>query len=248
MEWRVMNLGKISLATALAMNDATIEAVRDGSVPPTISILRITPSAVSLGTFQSVSTDINADRCRELGIDIVRRQSGGGAVFDDANGEVQYAVVAPDDMFPNDILDGYRVVCGWVIDGLLGIGIKADFVPLNDIAVNGKKISGNAQTRKDGVFSQHGTVLYKVDFKTMFSVLNVSKEKISDKAIKSAEERVMGISSISGVSIDELGLAVLKGLTNGKQYRMGKLVKSEAQRAQSLYNNFYKSDRWTFKR
>jgi lipoate-protein ligase A len=71
-------------------------------------------------------------------------------------------------------------VCGWVISGLNTIGLDAQFVPINDIVVDGKKVSGNAQTRKEGVLLQHGTVLYETDVKTMFSVLNVSAEKISD--------------------------------------------------------------------
>src|SRR5208337_106311 len=94
---------------------------------------------------------------------------------------------------PKGIRESYKFICEWIVSGLGTIGINADFVPINDIAVDGRKISGNAQTRKEGVLLQHGTVLYDVDVRKMFSVLNVSAEKISDKMIKSAEERVTSV-------------------------------------------------------
>ncbi len=92
---------------------------------------------------------------------------------------------------PDDIIKSYELICGGIVDALRVLGMpKAVFRPVNDIDVNGKKISGNAQTRRWGVVVQHGTVLVDTDIRTMFTVLKVSKEKISDKLIKSVEERV----------------------------------------------------------
>jgi lipoate---protein ligase len=249
MEWRVIDLGHVDCYALLSINDAIFEGVRDKRSPPTIFISMLKPSAVSVGRFQSLEMEVNLARCKELGIDLIRRQTAGGAAFHDAGGEVQYGVIAPEEMFPKDLIEGFRLVSGWLIDGLSELNIKAEFVPLNDIVVNGKKISGNAGVRKDGVYLQHGTMLYKPDIKMMFSVLNVSKEKIADKAIKAAEERVIGISSLVNVSIEELGAAMLKGLTKGKEYKIeNKLTPAEDERARSLYTNVYKSDRWTYRK
>jgi lipoate-protein ligase A len=102
---------------------------------------------------------------------------------------------------PRDILKSYELICQGIVLGMAKLGIKAEFRPINDIDVNGKKISGNAQTRRWGVFLQHGTILLDTDIKTMFTVLKVSSEKISDKLIKSVEDRVTTIRRELGRSV-----------------------------------------------
>src|SRR5208282_4253098 len=105
-------------------------------------------SAVSIGTFQSMANEVNVEECNRSNVSYVRRLTGGGAVYHDSNGEITYSVIAPESLFPKNIIESYKVICSWVISGLAILGIKAEFVPINDIVVNGKKISGNAQTRR----------------------------------------------------------------------------------------------------
>ncbi|MEM3074121.1 MAG: biotin/lipoate A/B protein ligase family protein, partial [Nitrososphaerales archaeon] len=109
----------------------------------------------------------------------------------------------------------YRVICEAVVEGLKKIGISAEFKPINDIVVNGKKISGNAQTRRRGVILQHGTILLRTDIPTMFKVLRVSKEKISDKAIKAVEDRVTTIyrEVSSTITLEDIKEALRRGFS-----------------------------------
>jgi lipoate-protein ligase A len=129
--------------------------------------------------------------------------TGGGAVYHSYEGEITYSVIVNQDhpKIPRDILKSYELICQGIILGMTKLGIKAEFRPINDIEVNGKKISGNAQTRRWGVFLQHGTILLDTDIKTMFTVLKVSAEKISDKLIKSVEDRVTTIRRELGRSV-----------------------------------------------
>ena len=93
--------------------------------------------------------------------------------------------------------------------------------PINDIIMtdSGKKISGNAQTRRQGVLLQHGTILYKVDVKKMFSLLKVGQEKIADKLIAAVEERVTSLKTLKpDLSMDEVYEALFKGFTKGKKF------------------------------
>ena len=157
-------------------------------------------------------------------------------------------MIGPEGAFPKNILESYKVICGWVIAGLGNLGIKADFAPINDILVEGKKISGNAQARKNGVLLQHGTVLYNTNIERMFSVLKISPEKISDKMIQSAEERVTRVVDHSSTTPDGLYKALLMGFVDGKDYEFGQLNKDEADVAAGLEKSIYSSDSWNFSR
>jgi len=232
----------------MGIDEAVLESVRDNQADPTIRFYRWQPSAVSIGTFQSMKKEVNLERCKELGIDYIRRITGGGAVYHDFAGEITYSVIAPLSCFPQGIHESYGFICNWIISGLKNAGIQASFAPINDVLVDGKKISGNAQTRKQGVLLQHGTVLYGLDVKKMFSVLNVSAEKISDKAIKTVEDRVTSISKCSSASMDEVYSALLKGFTEGKDYKLEGLSEEELNRAKELASNVYKTDAWNFSR
>lgn len=139
------------------------------------------------------------------------------------------------------------MICGRIINGLKRLKIDAQFAPINDIVINGKKISGNAQTRREGILLQHGTILYKTDVSKMFSYLNVSKEKISDKMIKSVEERVTSVYAERGVSFQELYDAIMFGMTEFRDYGIGVISSSEARRASELRKTYSSSD-WNFSR
>ncbi|MHB1830603.1 MAG: lipoate--protein ligase family protein [Candidatus Micrarchaeaceae archaeon] len=245
--WRLIGLERNSACMNMGIDEAIIEGVKAGSSKPTIRFYKWSPSAVSIGRFQSMRDEVNIDVCKSLGIDYVRRITGGGAVYHDAEGELTYSIIAPETLFPRDIKESYALICGWIINGLKTIGLDAQFSPINDISVNGKKISGNAQTRREGVLLQHGTILYKLDIARMFSVLNVSKEKISDKMIKNAEERVTSVHLQSGLSFEELYRAVMNGITANKECEVGFLSGNELNTAIYL-SKTYSSDAWNFSR
>ncbi len=228
----------------MAVDEAIAEQVRKNKVSPTIRFYKWAPSAVSIGYFQSLQDEVNLAKCKELGIDYVRRRTGGGAVYHDNKGEITYSVIAPERLFPKGIRESYRVICQWIIDGLGLLGIGAEFMPINDLVVHGKKISGNAQTRRDGVLTQHGTILYDLDVRTMFSVLKVSNEKISDKMIKSVEERVTRVLNYKSVSQDDLYNALLEGFTRGKEFSFDSLTRSEDIDARRLAKEVYRSEAW----
>jgi lipoate-protein ligase A len=247
-KWRVIPLEVHDAYTNMGTDEAILEYVRDGKSGPTIRFYRWKPSAVSIGRFQSMEKEVNIARCRELGVDYIRRITGGGAVYHDLDGEITYSVIAPESHFPHGIRESYAFICGWVIAGLGALGIEAAFAPINDIVVRGRKISGNAQTRREGVLLQHGTVLYSIDVKKMFSLLNVSAEKISDKMIKSVEERVTSVSEYSDASIEETYEALLRGFTKGKEYEEGRLSSDEVGRASELAKKVYATEAWNFSR
>ena len=221
--------------------------------PNTVRLYRWKPSAVSIGYFQSLEKEVNLDECSRLGVDVIRRITGGGAVFHDYNGEITYSLVAPetDPKMPRDILASYQVICGAIMDGLKRLRVDAEFKPVNDIAAGGKKISGNAQTRRHGVVLQHGTVLVDSDIPTMFRVLRVSDAKISDKMIKAVEERVTNVRRYLGrkVSFREARDALVQGFEETFDVHLdpGRLTAGEERTVEELKAK-YMSVEWVHQR
>ncbi|AJF60974.1 TPA: lipoate--protein ligase family protein [Candidatus Woesearchaeota archaeon] len=245
MKWRVIPLEMDHAFMNMAIDEAVSESVAEGG-EPTIRFYRWLPSAVSIGYFQSMDDVVDARKCRKLGISIVRRRTGGGAVYHSHDGEITYSVIGPVGMFPKNIIESYKEICGWVVKGLKNIGIDAQFVPINDIVVGNKKISGNAQTRRNNVLLQHGTILYDVDVKRMFTVLKIPDEKIRDKIIKSVEERVTRVIDYKKVTREDTYNALLKGFTEGKEFSFGELAEEEIKRARQLVEEKYSTREWNF--
>ncbi len=246
-EWRVIELTENDAYRNMAIDESILDHIKKRMAKPTIRFYRWQPSAVSIGRFQSMRDEVNLYKCKELGVSYVRRITGGGAVYHDYNGELTYSIIAPESYFPSGIRDSYILICGWIIEGLKKIGIEAQFAPINDILVNGKKISGNAQTRKDGILLQHGTILYDLDISRMFSVLSVSKEKVSDKMVKAVEERVTSVKMQKDIGFNDLYKATVFGFVEGKDYSFEHLSNTEYQKAEELVGT-YSSDKWNFSR
>jgi lipoate-protein ligase A len=192
-QWRLLQTGFMNAFTNMAIDKALLVRNSQGKILPTVRFYGWSPRAISIGYFQSLVDEIDLDACKRLGVDYVRRITGGGAVFHDA--ELTYSIVVPEShpAIPTNILKSYGRICGAVMKGLQQLGIPSEYAPINDIVTNGRKISGNAQTRKLGTVLQHGTVLIDVDVQTMFSILKVPNEKIKDKLIADVKQRVTSI-------------------------------------------------------
>ncbi len=246
--WRVIGLNAFRACENMAIDEAVGDCVADGSSQPTIRFYRWSPpGSVSIGRFQCINTEVDLDKCRSLGVDFVRRPTGGGAVFHDPDGEITYSVIAPARYLPFGIRESYREICSWVIESLSRLGISAEFRPINDVVVNGKKISGSAQTRRDGVVIQHGTILCKLDRSTMFSVLKPSPLKLSDKPSGTFEDGLTSVEEECGASMAQLYEAMLDGFTEGKEWRFGDLGEYE-KRLSINHTEKYLSAEWTFSR
>ena len=246
-KFRMITFQYFNAITNMGLDEAIMEFVRKGISQPTIRFYGWDPSAVSIGVFQGVRNEVNLDESRNIKVDVVRRLTGGGAVYHDISGEVTYSLIAPLELVPTNIIESYRVICDDIIYALSELGIIACFSPINDILVNEQKISGNAQTRRNGILLQHGTILYDVDVKKMFSVLNVSEQKISDKLIKSVQKRVTCVKDQSGSSMEELKHALIRGFKRNRDVEFGDYTNDEVHRAQELVEERFNNDIWTFR-
>ncbi|MEM2889889.1 MAG: biotin/lipoate A/B protein ligase family protein [Candidatus Hadarchaeum sp.] len=237
--------------TSMAIDEALLRLNSEGKAPNTVRFWRWCPSAVSLGCFQSLEREVDLEAARRHGVDVVRRITGGGAVFHDYHGELTYSVVCREDDLPHDIIESYKVVCGGIVRGLENLGLRAEFRPINDVQVNGKKISGSAQTRRWGSVLQHGTILISPDIRLMFELLKVSPEKISDKFISSVFERVTTIERELGSrpSFEQVREAMINGFETVLSVELseGEMEKAELNLAIELRPKYASQD-WLRKR
>ncbi|MBI5228384.1 lipoate--protein ligase family protein [Candidatus Micrarchaeota archaeon] len=249
MKWRVIDYTENTASMNMAIDESVSESVAKGESSPTIRFYGWKPSAVSIGYFQSLEREVDLAKCSEFGVEFVRRRTGGGAVYHDNLGEITYSIIAKEELFPKDIIASYKIICGYICDSLGLLNIASEFKPINDIITNNKKISGNAQTRRNGVLLQHGTILYKVDVDKMFSLLKVPDEKIKDKMIATVKERVTSIEQQnSSITKDQLYRALVNGFTKDKEIVFDSLSQPEILRAEELTNTRYKTKEWNFMR
>jgi lipoate-protein ligase A len=165
----------------MAVDEAVFKSAEAGNSPPTVRFYAWNPPAVSVGYFQDSLKEVDIKACRDLGIDVVRRLTGGRAVLHDR--ELTYSVICHEDdpHFPDSILGTYKVISSCLVKGLNSLGIDASLTPSvkkegkrspsacftspshYEITVDGKKLVGSAQRRGEGVFLQHGSILMEFD-------------------------------------------------------------------------------------
>jgi lipoate-protein ligase A len=203
-------------ALNMGLDEAILRAVAAGEAPPTLRLYRWSPPCVTVGYFQSLAEELDLDACRAAGVDTVRRITGGGAVLHDA--EITYSIVLPEGhpLAPAGILDSYAILCKGIVEAARSLGVEASFAPINDVCSGGRKLSGNAQTRKLGCLLQHGTVLLEVEVERMFSLLRVPKEKLSGKLISDVKDRVTSLGALLGreVGYEEAAAALTTGFAS----------------------------------
>lgn len=238
MNIRVLETGTHSAAWNMALDEAMLHvAAESKNWVPSLRLYQWKPAAVSIGYFQSLEEEVDVGRCGELAVDVVRRLTGGGAVFHDA--ELTYSFITKE--YPPGIHESYDLICGALVDGLRTIGIEGKFIPINDLIVNGKKFSGNAQTRKQKVLLQHGTILLDVDVDKMFSLLKVPNEKLRGKMIATVKERVTALHKQPA----EVANAIKQGFASRFKAELepSKPTEQELRKCEQLIKK-YSSDEW----
>jgi lipoyltransferase/lipoate-protein ligase len=251
-QWRLLQTGFKTASANMAVDRAILVANSEGKVPPTVRFYGWAPPAISIGYFQSLTGEIDLDVCKKLGVDYVRRITGGGAVFHDK--ELTYSIVISEShpVIPKNIMNSYGRICGAVMKGLQHLGIKSEYAPINDIVTGGRKISGNAQTRKLETVLQHGTVLMDVDVDKMFSLLKVPNEKIKDKLIADVKQRVTSIKHLIGneISFKEVAEAMKIGFEEEFRVELieGKLSKEELALAKKFEKECFSTTHWNNRR
>ncbi len=237
----------------MAIDEAILQARIADKVPNTLRFYRWQPSAVSIGRNLNPSSEVYLETAKQLGVDVVRRASGGGTVYHDFEGEVTYSVVAKvSDLGSADVTTVYTKIYGAVTDALRLLGVPADFSNGDakncpNLTVNGKKISGSSQTISRGVVLQHGTVLLNVDLPKMFQLLQF-KGVTCLQAADIGKRKITSIQTELGhkISSNTVANALAQGFKAilKIQLQNGELSAAEKEAAEELYKEKYSKEEW----
>lgn len=155
-----------------------------------IFLLWINKPSIIVGKYQNTIEEINTEYTREHGINVVRRISGGGAVYHDLN-NLNYTIISNKDKGKEGF--DFKEFSKPIIDTLAELGVKAEFTGRNDLEIDGQKFCGNAQAYIKDRVMHHGCLLFNVEFSALANALKVSKDKIESKGVKSVRARVTNI-------------------------------------------------------
>ena len=237
---RTLETGHSTAALNMAIDEALIENVDEA---PVLRLYGWRPAAVTIGYFQSMKEEVDLEKCSEIGVDVVRRLTGGGAVLHEF--ELTYSFITKE--YPQNVMESYRWICEAIVMSINRLGFDASFIPLNDIVIAGKKVSGNAQTRRKGILLQHGTLLLDIDVNKMFCVLKVPSEKLRDKLIKNVKERV---TSLAGTTFEDMASSLKSSFAAKFDAKIvvDTLSTEEIIRSRWLAERKYSSKEWNLRR
>jgi lipoate-protein ligase A len=190
MSFTIVDEGVYSEPMHHALDEVLLDRLDSGEIGPTLRFWYRETPAVPLGRFQAYEDEVAVDYVESRQVDVVRRITGGGAMYVEPGDVITYSMYVPRSDIPADVEESYEHLDQWVIDGLGNVGLDVDHEPLNDITHPEGKIGGSAQLRADEAVLHHTTMSYDLDIPSMLSALRIGEEKVSDKAVKSAEKRV----------------------------------------------------------
>ncbi|WP_078548302.1 lipoate--protein ligase [Litchfieldia alkalitelluris] len=222
-------------------------AVKNLDINETYLLFYINEPSIIIGKNQNTIEEINTSYVEENGIHVVRRLSGGGAVYHNL-GNLNFSFITKDD---GESFHNFRKFTEPVVNALKAIGVNAELSGRNDLLVEGRKISGNAQFSTKGRMFSHGTLMFSSEIEHVVAALNVKKEKIESKGIKSIRSRVANISEFleENMTIDQFKHLLLQyiynedELTNIQKYE---LTDSDWEKINEISKNHYQNWEWNY--
>ena len=254
--WRLIKSEAHNAFTNMAIDEAILRARIEEKVPNTVRIYSWRPSAVSIGRFQKIRNEVQLENCRKHGVSVVRRISGGGAVYHDSQDEVTYSIVVKQkDLGTDDIAETYKFICSGVIEAAHVLGVGAEYRDGNikqcpNITVTNRKISGSAQAIKKGTILQHGTFLLNVDSKKMFTFLKAPRKNAIVNIDASAKKSITSVAEELGEQIQpsQAFEALMEGFEKGLEIKLleENLTECEVVLAKKLERMKFATREWNF--
>ena len=260
MQCRFINSGYNDAYTNMAIDEAILTYCKI----PTLRVYQWRPAAISVGYSQNANKEINIEKCNENNIDIVRRITGGKAVFHDK--EITYNFILPENVLklPRNVTESYKIIAQALVFTFKKIGINVEIkkqpernaTPIcfnssnwYELIANNKKISGSAQRRLNGKILQHGPLLMDFDYEKNAALFNSHNSLDSEENLK---KRITSIKNELNLNISykELVLAIKHGFQKNFNFNFFEdiLNEEEIKLAERLKKGKYSSDDWNFRK
>ncbi|NGO67257.1 lipoate--protein ligase family protein [Streptomyces boncukensis] len=251
-DWQLIHEAPQPPALHMALDEVITGEVAAGRRPPTLRVWEWGAPAVILGSFQSLRNEVDPDGAERHGVSVVRRVSGGGAMFVEEGNTITYSLSVPASLVSGlSFADSYAYLDDWVLGALGDMGVKAWYQPLNDIATEAGKVAGAAQKRMvgpdggPGAVLHHVTMAYDIDADKMLDVLRIGKEKLSDKGTASAKKRVDPLRRQTGLPREAVIDRMIGSFRSRYGLTRGRIAPRELESAQELAAAKFGSEAWT---
>lgn len=210
----------------------------------TYLLFYINEPSIIIGKNQNTAEEINADYVKDHGIHVVRRLSGGGAVYHDL-GNLNFSFITKDD---GESFHNFKKFTEPVIEALRILGVHAELSGRNDILADGRKISGNAQFSTRGRMFSHGTLLFDSHMEDVVGALNVKMDKIQSKGIKSIRQRVANIRELldQDLTVEQFKQLLLQSIFDGKEVPTYELTEEDWFAIHKLSEERYRNWDWNY--
>lgn len=265
--WRLIRSGPARGAENMALDEALLESVAAGDVPPTVRLYAWDPPCLSLGVVQKLES-VDLERLERLGWDLVRRPTGGRAILH--TDELTYSVVGLEDhpILRGGVLESYRRLSSALVRGLENLGLQVEVQPetpvsdreradpicfqvpsSHEITIQGKKLLGSAQLRRGRAILQHGSLPLAGDIGRICQALRFDDDHDRRRASERLRNRATTLEALAGrdVAWEEAAAALEKGFEHalGIHFRVGDPSEAERRMAQGLVTRRYDLQTWT---
>lgn len=250
--WRLLDLEYADAASNLALEEAVARQVGEDKSPPTLRFWRNRNAAV-IGENQSVNAELQLDACRKLGVEVVRRFTGGGAVYHDL-GNLNYSVCTRkrSPSSPRSQQAVFRKGLECAATCLRTLGLESSQIPINTITVRGRKISGGAGAIRWGATFYHSSILVSTDPEMVWKILRWEPTPAPHGLVRSRRLPVTSLKKELGreISIDEVKGALKDAFTKTfmTSFIPGSATEQEFNTASALVKEKYGSEQWNLKK
>lgn len=273
-EWRLLIDDAADAAWNMAADEAMLQLHASGKIPPSLRFYSWQPLALSLGYFQQARREVDFEECEKRGIRVVRRLSGGRTVLHDR--EVTYSLVVKESesYIPEGLTASYLFFSRGIAAGLTSLGVEPNLhfprptagnssaVPFRsaacfdapshyELTVGERKIVGSAQTRRDGVLLQHGSILLDFDPESLVDIFAITAAEGRRKLLEELSRRAAGLNAVAGkqFAFMEVATAVASGISAqcGLHLKRSQRDLPELELVQELVQK-YRSQEWTLRR
>lgn len=240
--WRLLDYSSPNPWMNLAIDEAILRERLEEKVPNTFRLWQH-PPVVSAGHLVKIDKEVNLELCRKLGVPVIRRLSGGGVLYLD-KGSVQCSVICNEDFTAElkDIDKSYRFLSEGILKAFKLLGLEAEYKPINDIMVNGKKVSGSAQQRLYNMLLYHATISVDVDLSFLDRLIRIPAEKLREKGVGNVSDLVTTLRRESGrnIRVEEVKAALIEGYrkTFDVEFEAADLTENERELAAELCKNY----------
>ncbi|MGY4645640.1 lipoate--protein ligase family protein [Cellulomonas sp. URHB0016] len=243
----LLHPGPLPPAMHTALDQVLTEELAAGRRGPTLRFWEWVEPAVIIGSFQSLRNEVDLEAAERHAITVVRRISGGGAMFMEAGNCITFSLVVPVSLVDGMTFEqSYAFLNEWVLGALADVGVEAFHSGLNDIASAAGKLAGSAQKRMvGGAVLHHVTMSYDIDADKMLEVLRIGREKLSDKGTTSANKRVDPVRSQTGLPREDVVAAFVAHFRRRYTTVDGELRPDELARAAELMESKFTDPSWT---